>query len=224
MQQGGERKKICVFVVDDHPIVRQGLTLLFNQTADMKVCGEAEDANQALQQIACCRPDVAIIDITLKDSNGLDLIKDLKLRYSYLPILVLSVHDESIYSERALHAGARGYIMKEELTDQVVEAVRQIANGKIYLSAKMSERMLDKLASGSGSIEESPISRLSDRELAVFQLIGQGLKTHEIAEQLHLSPKTVQSYRSRLKDKLNLESSSELLQYAFHYAQEESLQ
>ncbi|RJP32294.1 MAG: DNA-binding response regulator [Candidatus Omnitrophota bacterium] len=215
-----DKHKINVLVVDDHPIVRQGLLLLFNQRDDMNVCGEAEDARQAMQAIAAFKPDIAIIDITLKDSNGLELIKQIKERYANLPLLVLSVHDESLYAERALRAGARGYIMKEELTNKVVDAVRLIVQGKIYLSAAMSEKMLNKLVRGDDNTA-SPLDRLSDRELEVFQLIGHGHQTHDIAETMHLSPKTVQSYRARIKEKLNLESSSELLQHAFQWVHEE---
>lgn len=206
--------KTRVLVVDDHPIVREGLALLFRQKKDLEICGEAEDAGQTLAAIAARPPDIAIIDITLKNSNGLDLIRLLKERYPSLPVLVLSVHDESIYAERALRAGARGYIMKEELTEKVVEAIHCVLNGKIYLSPRMSEKLLIRFVGSPLPDRESPVERLSDRELAVYQMIGQGLGTRDIAERMHISPKTVQSYRARIKDKLQLGNSSDLLQHA----------
>ncbi|HQH73678.1 MAG TPA: response regulator transcription factor [bacterium] len=206
--------KTRVLVVDDHPIVREGLALLFRQKMDLEICGEAEDAEQTLAAIAARPPDIAIIDITLKNSNGLDLIRLLRDRHPSLPVLVLSVHDESIYAERALRAGARGYIMKEELTEKVVEAIHCVLNGKIYLSPRMSEKLLTHFVGGQTPVRQSPVERLSDRELAVYQMIGQGLGTRDIAERMHISPKTVQSYRSRIKDKLQLGNSSDLLQHA----------
>ncbi len=211
------RKQIRVLVVDDHPIVRQGLTLLFEQKGGLEVCGEAENDIQALEAIASMKPDIAIVDISLKESNGLELIKIIKDRYANLPVLVLSVHDESIYAERALRAGARGYIMKEELTEKVVDAIHRIMDDMVYLSDKMSARLLDKFVSRGTEGDASPVDCLSDRELEVFQLLGNGYRTQEIAEKMHVSPKTIQSYRARIKDKLNLESSSELLQHAFQW-------
>ncbi|MBN2326133.1 MAG: response regulator transcription factor [Candidatus Omnitrophica bacterium] len=205
---------IRVLVVDDHPIVRQGLTLLFAQQENIQVCAEAEDADQALEQIESARPDLAIIDISLKTSNGLDLIKLIRERYDLLPVLVLSVHDESLYAERALRAGARGYIMKEELTDNVIAAVQQIMQGKIYLSPTMSEKMLDRLSDHASQSDESLVQLLSDRELEVFRMIGEGQNTKEIAEKMNVSIKTIQSYRARIKEKLNLSSSSDLLKIA----------
>ncbi|MFB3785774.1 MAG: response regulator [bacterium] len=210
--------KTRVLVVDDHPIIREGLALLFRQKMNLEMCGEAEDAEQTLAAIASRRPDIAIVDISLKNSNGLDLIRLLKERYPSLPVLVLSVHDESIYAERALRAGARGYIMKEELTDKVVVAIRHVLSGKIYLSPRMSEKLLTRYVGGQTPGRQSPMERLSDRELAVYQMIGQGLGTRDIAERMHISPKTVQSYRSRIKDKLQLGSSSDLLQHAVQWA------
>lgn len=211
---GSSSESICVLVVDDHPIVREGLRLLFAQKENIQVCGEAEDADQALEQIELAKPDLAIIDITLKTSNGLDLIKVIRERYELLPILVLSVHDESLYAERALRAGARGYIMKEELTDHVIAAVQLIMQGKIYLSPTMSEKMLDRLSGHVPQTDESLVQLLSDREFEVFRMIGEGHNTKEIAEKMKVSIKTIQSYRSRIKEKLHLSSSSELLKVA----------
>lgn len=209
-------KKIKILIVDDHPIIRQGLSLFLNQKDDFEICGEAENEERAMNVIDQQKPNFVITDITLKDSNGLDLIKKIQQKYANLPVLVLSVHDESVYAERALRAGAKGYIMKEELTEKVVEAIWHILSGKIYLSEKMSERMLQKFIGKNLSTENhSPLEILSDRELKVFELIGSGRSTHEIAITLHISPKTVQSYRARIKEKLGLESSSDLLQHAF---------
>jgi len=216
-----KNSRIKVLVVDDHPIIRQGLSLLFSQKNDMEVCGEADNVETALEQIAALEPDIAIVDISLKDSNGLELIKQIKMQNKKLPVLVLSVHDESIYAERALRAGARGYIMKEELTDNVVIAIRQIMSGKLYLSSLMSEKMLDKLVQPSPGISESPVEKLSDRELEVFQLFGSGMSTKEIADKIHVSPKTVQSYRVRIKEKMNIEKTSELLKYAIQWVSKE---
>ncbi len=216
-----QNSKIKVLVVDDHPIIRQGLSLLFSQKNDMEVCGEADNVETALEQITVLKPDIVIVDISLKDSNGLDLIKQIKIKKKNLPVLVLSVHDESIYAERALRAGARGYIMKEELTDNVVIAIRQIISGKLYLSNQMSEKMLDKLVKPSPGISESSVEILSDRELEVFRLFGLGMSTKEIADKIHVSPKTVQSYRVRIKDKMNIEKTSELLKHAIQWASKE---
>ncbi len=213
--------KIKVLVVDDHPIIRQGLALLFSQKNDMKVCGEADSVETALEQIAVLEPDIAIVDISLKNSNGLELIKQIKSQNKNLPVLVLSVHDESIYAERALRAGARGYIMKEELTDNVVTAIRRIMRGKLYLSSQISEKMLDKLVTPFPDISESPVEKLSDRELEVFRLFGLGMSTQEIADKIHVSPKTVQSYRVRIKEKMNIEKTSDLLKYAIQWVSKE---
>lgn len=211
---------IRVLIVDDHPIVREGLAMLFQQKADLEVCGDADSLEAALQRIHQLKPDIAIVDISLKNSNGLDLIKQIKHMYPDLPVLVLSVHDESLYAERALRAGARGYIMKEELTDNVVQAIHHIMSGKLYLSHRMSETLLDKLVAKPKD-ERSPIESFSDRELMVFQLLGKGHSTKEIADILFVSPKTIQSYKSRIKEKLNIESSSALLQLAFQWNSEQ---
>lgn len=211
------RAKKRVFVVDDHPIVRHGLAQLINQQTDLEVCGEAEDAVQALENIMSAKPDIAIVDLTLKTTSGLDLIKNLKTQSPNVPILVLSMHDESVYAERALRAGARGYIMKEKLTDNVVLAIRRILDGKLYLSDEMREKMLYILADVPSDKAPSPLERLSDRELQVFELIGGGFETSEIAEKLHMSRKTVHSYRTRIKEKFHLKKSSELQKLAFHW-------
>jgi len=216
MMKNLETNKTKVLIVDDHPIVRQGLSMLLNQNDDMEVCCEAEGLIDAVHAIELHKPDIAIIDITLKDGSGLDLIREIKVRGFSISILVLSVHDEAIYAERALRAGAKGYIMKEELTEKVVDAVRKIIHGKVYLSDAMSSRMLDKLAGGA-DYSSGYIDGLSDRELEVFKLIGKGFGTREISEKMNVSPKTIQSYRARIKEKLNLEKTAELQQIAFQW-------
>jgi DNA-binding NarL/FixJ family response regulator len=219
---GGSKKKekYRILIVDDHPIVRQGLVQMIGHEPDMIVCGEAESAHEALKVIATGAPDVAVVDLSLKGVSGLELLKDIKVRYPKLPVLVLSMFDESIYAERALRAGARGYMMKEEASEKVLTAVRNILAGQIYLSDTMASRLLNMAVLGRGGDGgASPSERLSDRELEVFRLIGQGYGNTDIARQLHLSPKTVETYRAHIKDKLNLASSTELLQHAIKWTQ-----
>ena len=211
------QRKRRVLLVDDHPVVRHGLGLLIDQEDDLMVCGESSSAVETLNSFTTGEPDIAVVDLSLQDSSGLELTTALKEIQPSLPILVLSMHDESLYAERALRAGARGYIMKEELTEKVVDAIHRIMDDMVYLSDKMSARLLDKFVSRGTEGDASPVDCLSDRELEVFQLLGNGYRTQEIAEKMHVSPKTIQSYRARIKDKLNLESSSELLQHAFQW-------
>jgi DNA-binding NarL/FixJ family response regulator len=210
-------KKVNIFIVDDHPIVRQGLTELINHEKDLMVCGQAEDANQAMKSIRKLNPDIIIVDISLKGTSGMELIKDLNTQYPNLPVLVLSMHDESLYAERALRAGAKGYIMKAEAAEKVIMAVRKILGGEIYISDKMASKMVRKLVAGSSEINASPVELLSDRELEVFQLIGKGFGTRQIAERLYLSVKTIETYRAHIKEKLNLADSAALLQYAIQW-------
>jgi len=214
-----KRAKLKVVLVDDHPIVRQGLAQMISREPDMEVCGEAETAAEALKAIAACHPDVAIVDLSLKGTGGLELLKDIKVRFPKLPVLVLSMYDESMYAERALRAGAKGYMMKEEATEKVLAAIRGILGGKIYLSEAMASRLLHMAVGGRTPGGVSPTERLSDRELEVFQLIGQGYGNTDIARQLHLSPKTVETYRAHIKEKLGLSGATELLQHAIHWAQ-----
>ena len=215
---GGKKAKKQVFLVDDHPLVRQALSQLINQEGDLAVCGEAEGAPEALRSIAALKPDVAVVDLTLKEGSGLDLVKDLKLRHPDLPVLVLSMHDESTYAERLLRSGARGYVMKDQASDKVVTALRRVLDGEVYLSEKMSARILHKLVGGAAA-SASPVDLLSDRELQVFDLIGQGIGTRRIAEKLHLSVKTVETYREHIKIKLKLDNATDLLQHAIQWAQ-----
>ena len=212
-------RKARILIVDDHPIVRQGLVQMLGHEPDMEACGEAESAAEALKAIAAATPDAAIVDLSLKDSSGLELLKDIRVRYPRLPVLVLSVYDESMYAERALRAGARGYMMKEEAAEKVVTAIRRILAGQIYLSEAMASRLLHVLVDGRPAVGLSPAERLSDRELEVFQLIGQGFGNTEIARRLHLSPRTVETYRGHIKEKLNLSGATELLQHAIQWAQ-----
>jgi DNA-binding NarL/FixJ family response regulator len=205
--------------VDDHPIVRQGLAELIEHEPDLTVSGEAETGAQALELIAAAQPDIAIVDVSLRDMSGLDLIKDMKVRYANLPILALSMHDETLYAERVLRAGAKGYIMKEEATETVMLAIRKVLAGQIYLSEKMAARLLSRFVDGSGETGGSPIQRLSDRELEIFELIGRGLSTRRIAETLHLSVKTIESHREHIKEKLKLGSSREVMRHAMQWVQ-----
>jgi DNA-binding NarL/FixJ family response regulator len=216
------KPKTKVLLVDDHPIIRQGLGRLINAEADMMVCGEAEDAAKAFDAVGTLSPDIAVVDISLKGSNGIELTKNIKARYPSLPILVLSMHDESLYAERALRAGALGYIMKEEASEQVLVAIRKVLTGEIFLSDRMKSRMLQQMASGRAKVVSSPIELLTDRELEVFRLIGEGRSTRQIAGQLHLSVRTVEAYREYIKAKLNLQNSTELIQHAFHWVHHEA--
>jgi DNA-binding NarL/FixJ family response regulator len=210
-----------ILVVDDHPIVRQGLALLINREPDLVVCGEAEEAMGAMHVLASARPDVLIVDISLNGPDGLDLLKNVRISHSSLPVLILSMHDESIYAERALRAGANGYIMKQEATDKVLVAVRRILNGEIYVSDRIASKMLKHYITGSGALPNSSIADLSDRELEVFRLIGEGHGTRQIAEELHISVKTVESYQAHIKEKLSLRSARELMQHAIQWTMNE---
>ncbi|MFY9937186.1 MAG: response regulator transcription factor [Silvibacterium sp.] len=213
--QGTTRvRRKTVFVVDDHPLLRQGLALMINREQDLVVCGEAEEAQAAMKAIAAKRPDILIADISLNGPDGLDLLKNLRTLYPDLPVLILSMHDESIYAERALRARANGYIMKQEAAEKVLVAVRRILSGDIYLSDRMANKLLHQYISGSSADMSSRLSALSDRELEVFRLIGEGCGTRQIAENLHLSMKTVETYQAHIKDKLSLRSGRELVQHA----------
>ncbi len=214
-------RKHRVFVVDDHPIVRQGLALLIDQEPDLVVCGAAEEAGAALAMIADCRPDILVLDISLPGPDGIELLKTIRSTDPALPILVLSMHDETIYAERALRAGANGYIMKQEATENVLVALRRILRQEVYLSDRIASRMLRQLVSHQRGPGETPIARLSDRELEVFRLIGGGLGTRQIAEELGLSVKTVESYQAHIKEKLGLQSSRDLVQRAIEWRMSE---
>ena len=215
-----EKKK--VLVVDDHPIVREGLSYLIDEEEDITVCGSAENIPQAIKAIRNLKPDLVIVDISLEDASGLELIKDIKVHFPGLPILALSVHAESFYAERAIRAGAKGYITKQEATKKVITAIRTVLEGGLYLSQKMNDKLLYSLLGESkADTGISPIDRLTDREFEVFSLLGHGKGTRQIAEQLYISVKTVETYRLRIKEKLNIETSSELLQHAFQWVNEQ---
>jgi DNA-binding NarL/FixJ family response regulator len=205
-----------VLIVDDHPLVRERLGELINQEEDLVVCGEAEDGQGALEAVESAQPDIAIVDISLKDTYGIELIKDLKLRHPKLPVLVLSMHEESMYGERALRAGAKGYLNKQEATKKVILALRQVLAGQIFVSETMAAGLLQKVAGGRAPVAEggSPIDVLTDRELEIFQLLGQGKSARDIANTLHISVKTVEAHREHIKQKLNFKTSNELLRYA----------
>lgn len=211
--------KTKVFLVDDHPIVRRGFQLMLSLERDMAVCGEAASGPEAFQNILETKPDAVIVDLTLKDSSGLELIKQLRSQCPKLKLLVFSMHDELYYAERVLRSGAHGYITKEEGTEKALEALRIILQGKKYISQAVAARMLDKMTDGpAAGTPGSLIERLSDRELEVLQLIGSGLGTREIAERLRLSVKTIESHREHIKEKLGLSGASELTSYAFNWA------
>ena len=211
-----------VLLVDDHAVVRFGIAQLINQQSDLVVCGEEEDANHALGAIGKLKPDLVIADISLKDSSGLELMRNVKAQYPGLPVLVVSAHDESVYAEIAFRAGALGYLMKAEALEKIVAAVRRVLSGNVYVSDALSAKMLQRQVRGQTSIEQSPVKGLSDRELEVFQLIGRWKKTKEIAHELHLSIKTIEYYREQIKQKLNLTSAVELTQYATTWVQREN--
>ncbi len=210
--------KVQVFLVDDHPVVRQGIAMLIDQEADMCVCGEADNAETAVRMINEQKPDLAIVDLSLKNSSGLELIKDLQVRDPQVKVLVLSMHDEAFYAERVLRAGARGYMTKDEGTEKVVEGIRMLLNGEVYVSDRVASKMIGKLIGGRGA-SWSKIDGLTDRELEVFELIGTGLGTREIAGKLHVSIKTIESHREHMKEKLCIANATELLKYAVQWMQ-----
>lgn len=212
-----ERKR--VFLVDDHPLVREWLTNLVNQQPDLIVSGEAEGCGEALRAILADPPDVAIVDISLKDSSGIELVKDLQLHVPKTAVLVLSMHEESHYAERVLRAGARGYIMKRETTRKVISAIRQVLAGQIYISETVATSIAARAVGAKPAADGSPIAELSDRELEVFEMLGQGRTTRQIAESLHVSLKTVQAYCARIKEKLNLRGATELLREALRWSE-----
>jgi DNA-binding NarL/FixJ family response regulator len=206
-----------VLIVDDHPMMRTGLAQLIDNEADLKVGAEADNAGEAINAVAKQKFDLALVDISLPDKNGLELIKDLRTLKPDLPILVVSMHDEMIYAERALRAGARGYIMKQEGGQKLLQAIRQVLAGKVFVSEKMSARILENFSGGRVEQSSSPVRRLSDREFEVFQLIGQGIGTRAIAGRLRLSVKTVEVHRANIKEKLNLGTATELVRYAVRW-------
>jgi len=209
--------KSRIFIVDDHPLVREGLTNLINGQDDLIICGEAKDSAQALDGIMKARPDVALIDISLENESGLELVKQLRSRFPNVVLIVLSMHDETLYAERVLRAGARGYVMKHETSKSVLASIRRVLEGGVYVSERIVNRMARRVSSARGPVASSPVERLSDRELEIFRLLGQGRSTSQIAEDLNLSLKTVQAYCARAKEKFGVTSLTELLRAAIRW-------
>jgi DNA-binding NarL/FixJ family response regulator len=210
-----------ILVVDDHPAVREALALRIDRQSDLKVCGEAADVDEALRLVHKTQPDVAVVDISLKSGSGMELIKRIKERYPQVRILVWSMHSESLYAERALRAGALGYVNKDQATDTIVNALRQVLKDKVWLSDAMAERLLHRAVGGDRDAgPRSPLDALADRELEVFRMIGEGHKTAEIAQRLHLSVKTIETYRDRIRQKLDLSDGTRLAHYATQWVLE----
>lgn len=203
-----------LYIVDDHPIVRQGLAQLIDSEPDLAVCGQGEDAYQSLAGIRSAKPDLVLLDVSLKDADGLELLKEIKSFDPGLRVLMVSMHDEALYTERALRAGASGYIMKQEAPPMLLTAIRKVLSGQVYVSEKMGATLLQRMVGGRKSMGELPMDRLTDRELEVFRMIGSGLSVKEIADKLCLSAKTVEAHREHIKEKLNLKNSAELLRFA----------
>lgn len=221
MKRNQTKKRARVLIVDDHPAVREALASRIGRQRDLEVCGEAADMTEALRLVADTQPDLAVVDISLKTGNGIDLIKRIKDRSDRVRMLVWSMHSESLYAERALRAGALGYVNKDQATDKIIEAIRRVLEGKVYLSDAMAEKMLHRaVGGGQKEVTRSPLDVLADRELEVFRLIGEGVKTAEIAERLHLSVKTVETYRDRIRQKLDLSNGTELAHYATQWVLE----
>jgi DNA-binding NarL/FixJ family response regulator len=215
----GEKKRIML--VDDHPIVRQGLSESINREHDLMVCAEASDRHEALGVIEQSNPDLVIVDLSLKSSSGMELIKDIHSRWPRLTMLVVSMHDEMLYAERVLRAGAKGYLTKQDATHSILTGIRRVLNGEIYLNPKVASAVLARVATVQKKANDSVVELLAERELQVFELTGEGLSTRQIAERLHIDVKTVETYRARIKDKLALKDSSELLQLAIRWRQEQ---
>jgi DNA-binding NarL/FixJ family response regulator len=219
--EGARPGKRRVFVVDDHPLIRQGLASIINREPDLMICGEANDASTAMQATATNHPDILIVDISLNGPDGLDLLKEIRMRNPEVRVLILSMHDEMIYADRALRAGAQGYIMKQQATGKVLVAIRRILGGEIYVSEQIADRMMQRYIGGPSVGQPSSIADLTDRELEVFRLIGEGQSTRQIAETLRISVKTVESYQAHIKEKLSLRSARELLQHAIQWTMDE---
>jgi DNA-binding NarL/FixJ family response regulator len=215
---GPASKRSRILLVDDHPLVRERLAEIINREKDLVICGDAEDRHQALQVAKACHPDLVIVDITLKSSDGVELIRDLHARWPALLTLVVSMHDESLYAERALRAGARGYITKQEATRNILSAIRRVLSGQIYLNDRIASRILSRLATPARLAGSTLAELLADRELQVFELTGRGLNTRQIAARLHLGVKTVETYRARIREKLNVRDPDDLLSLAISWA------
>ena len=215
-------QKTKVLLVDDHPTMREGLIRVIEREADLTVCGEAESIQRALEMIGSSNPDIAVVDISLGGENGIELIKDIKVRYPQLPVLVHSMHDESVYAERSLRAGAKGYIGKKEPPQKLLQAIRDVLQGEISLSAAMTRQILHAVGGDRADRKTSPFRELSDREFEVFELTGQGLGTKEIAGMLHLSEKTIQAHRDHIRQKLDLPDGRALTRFAIRWVESQS--
>lgn len=216
-----KRQTKNILVVDDHPLVRKGVRALLAQEADMAVTAEASNRSETLEVLRKQKIDLVILDISLEGSDGIEITKAIRAEFGPLPILIVSMHDETLYAERALRAGANGYVMKDELADNIVKALRSALEGKIYVSDNVRQKVLRDLTDHRAPVQSSPIERLSDRELEVFRRIGEGLGTREIAQQLHLSIKTIETYRAHIKEKLSLGTASELTRSAVSWVENE---
>ena len=219
LARGAARARHQILVVDDHPIVRQGLRRLIDQQRDLAICGEAESLHEAEAAIRKLKPDLVIIDVSLKQGDGIEVVKEARARSPNLPILVLSMHDEAIYAERVLAAGANGYIMKQADAEELLLALRRVLGGGIYVSEAIGNTMIRKLTAGGRYVASNPIERLSNRELQILQLIGSGLSTRQAAQALELSMKTIETHRERIKRKLHLATGSQLVQYAVNWSE-----
>jgi DNA-binding NarL/FixJ family response regulator len=217
------RRKNRILIVDDHPLFRHGISDLINAESDLEVCGEADNAPAALEGIRAHAPDLVTIDISLRGANGIELLKSIKAEYGRLPLLVLSMHDESLYALRALRAGARGYIMKQEALDRVMSAIRQVLRGDLYVSPSMSGRMIEEFVQGSNGAGSSIADKLTDRELEILQLIGRGHGVQQIARELNLSAKTVETHRAHIKEKLNFQTARELARFAVQWVDQQAV-
>ena len=212
--------KVRILIVEDHEVFRLGIKELINHEPDLHVCGEADDVQKAWELIREMSPDMAVVDITLKTSNGLDLIKDISTSRTDMKVLVLSMHDELLYAERSLQSGAQGYIMKQETSKSIIKAIRHILQGNIHVSESIMSNLLNRVRTGQDSFEKSPVDHLTDRELSVLRLLGEGKSTGDIAQEMHLSVSTISTYRERIKEKLQLKNAAELVRYAIHWVEQ----
>jgi len=215
-----KQQQIRIMIVDDHPIVREGYSRLIEREANLQVCAEADSKSGALKQILDSPPDLVIVDLSLKDGSGLELIKDIKAQFKQIKILTVSMHDETLFAERCIRAGALGYVNKQQAPEQLIAAISRVLSGKVFLSSEITERMICRSIGSENYTEQSPIESLSDRELEVFEQIGLGETTRQIAQKLNLSPKTVETYRENIKHKLNLENATELIRNAIQWVLE----
>lgn len=212
--------KTRVYIADDHALVRRGLAALINAEPDMEVCGEAEDCATATSDVMRLKPDVVIVDISLRTANGIELIKNIKAIDQKIHVMVLSMHDEAVYAMRVLKAGAKGYVMKQDIANKVLEGIQRIRKGQLFFSEKVTNQVLNRIGSGISADGDSPVSGLSDRELEVVNLIGSGLSTSEIASRLHVSVKTIETHRAHIKTKLNIRTATQLVQFCVRWVED----